>query len=162
MARSRTVVVIQHHELAHIGLFGDVLQEAGIDYHSIRVFAGETIPDTVRWAGVVSLGGEMGAYEEQRYPWLRDEKAWLVSVVQAGVPVLGICLGCQLLADALGGSVFPADEAEIGLITIWPTPAGRGDDVGRLLDMEVVARTWGFSTLRPLQSEAIAAATCRR
>ena len=67
---------------------------------------------------VVVLGGPQGAYEEAQYPYLGAVKVWLRGLVATGVPVLGICLGAQLLADALGGRAFRAPVREVGVLPV--------------------------------------------
>lgn len=79
----------------------------------VRMYDGEPIPDRSSFDAVVALGGEMGAYETEEFPFLEVEKEFLASVVGAGTPTLGLCLGGQLLADALGGEAFLADKPEV-------------------------------------------------
>lgn len=74
--------------------------------------------------GVVVMGGFMGAYEEDTHPWLEAEKRWLAKRVGEDTPVLGICLGAQLLADALGGRAFAASRPEVGVVELRLTEAG--------------------------------------
>jgi GMP synthase (glutamine-hydrolysing) len=75
--------------------------------------------------GLVVLGGAMGAYEIGLHPWLADEKMFLRRQVEEGVPVLGICLGSQLLAAALGGSAYLAKIPEAGVIRLDYTIQGK-------------------------------------
>lgn len=81
----------------------------------------------------VVLGGFMGAYDTPEFPWLEDEKKWIVGLVDRHVPVVGICLGSQLIADALGGRAHRAPLPEVGVVEIELTAAGRDHpEVGRL------------------------------
>lgn len=82
---------------------------------------------------VVVMGGLMGAYEVERHPWLESEKRYLAGMVAAGVPVLGICLGAQLLADALGGRAYRAPVPEVGVVPVTLTQPGRDHPVARHL-----------------------------
>jgi len=84
---------------------------------------------------IVSLGGVMGAYDDGEFAFLKTEKKLLVDAVGKGIPVLGICLGCQMLADALGGRAFPAKSFEVGYPQVKLTDAGRADPlIGKLPD----------------------------
>jgi GMP synthase-like glutamine amidotransferase len=74
---------------------------------------------------LVSLGGPMGAYEEEKHPWLATEKEYLRQAVSSGKKILGLCLGCQLLADALGGKAFRHTCKEFGWQPIEVLEAGR-------------------------------------
>lgn len=74
---------------------------------------------------VIVLGGRMGAYDTDDFPWLLQEKDFLRRQVTDCVPVLGICLGSQLLADSLGGRVFLAPTPEVGVIPLELTDAGK-------------------------------------
>lgn len=79
------------------------------------------------------LGGEMGAYDEDRHPYLGAEKDLVRRAVAADIPVLGICLGCQLVADALGGAAYRAAEMEARFGPCDLSPEGAADDVVRYL-----------------------------
>jgi len=139
------VLILRHDADAGPGYLGAALQRAGLAVVVVDVAAGEGLPGGSRWAGVVSLGGSMGAYEEDRYPWLAAEKRLLARAAGMGTPTLGICLGCQLLADALGGRAYPGAGRELGSVRPVLTPEGRADPVLRHLDGPVPvshADTW--------------------
>jgi len=105
------------------------LANAGREMVVVALDAGERIPDG-NWAGVASLGGVMGAHDEEAHPWLADEKRFLAGAVEDGTPTLGICLGAQLLADALGGRAYRSvGDPEIGMVTATLTEEGRADPV---------------------------------
>ncbi|HEX2535580.1 MAG TPA: type 1 glutamine amidotransferase [Chitinophagaceae bacterium] len=72
---------------------------------------------------VVVMGGPMGVYEEDRWPWMEREKEWIRTCVDAGRRVLGICLGAQLLAEILGARVYPHTQPEIGFFPVHATVA---------------------------------------
>jgi GMP synthase (glutamine-hydrolysing) len=89
----------------------------------VEVWAGSgNFPSHV--GAAVVMGGFMGAYESTEHPWLIREAAWLESLVSNNVPVLGICLGAQLLAHALGGRAFRAPVPEVGVMQMSLTQAG--------------------------------------
>jgi GMP synthase-like glutamine amidotransferase len=126
-----TILVIENDHTAPIGILADELDMSGAEWRQIAVKDGDPFPDTVEWRAIVPLGGEMGAYDEDRFPFLAEEKRFLARAVEAGVPVLGICLGSQLLADALGGRAYRASDTEVGYhpLARTRTDAGRRDEV---------------------------------
>jgi len=75
------------------------------------------------------MGGIMGAYEEKEFPFLVKEKEWLREHVAQNTPILGICLGCQILADALGGKAYPSSKFEVGYPKMELTTEGKSDPV---------------------------------
>ncbi len=129
------IVVLQHNEIAPPGYLGAVL---GDDAVVVRIDRGDAVPDPSDCDGIVVLGGVMGAYDEEEYPFLVAEKAMLRKAVGAAVPVLGICLGCQLLADALGGAAYQAPSFEVQFGPCTLTDAGRSDPIARFLGEPVL------------------------
>jgi GMP synthase (glutamine-hydrolysing) len=134
----RRVVILQHQDAVSAGYLDEVLEEAGLSARVIRVDRGEA-PEPGTYEAVVVLGGEMGAYEEADHPFLAMEKAYLAAEAGRGTPVLGICLGSQLLADALGGRAFAGGRSEIGYEPVELTDEGRHDAVLRHLDGPVLS-----------------------
>jgi len=132
------VTVLQHDTVAPLDRFAGWLE--GVDLHLVRPFAGEPVP-TSPGVGLLVLGGRMSAYDDERAPWLPATRDLLAETVAAGVPVLGICLGHQLLAAATGGEVTVAAPAgrEAGVVEVSWRPAAADD---------------------PLLGPAVAGATC--
>lgn len=89
-----------------------------------RFYENAVIPDPASYDCLVVMGGPMGVYDEKDYPWLKTEKAAIASAINAQIPVLGICLGAQLVASALGAGVYKNKEKEIGWFDIHFTPEG--------------------------------------
>ncbi|WP_332239005.1 type 1 glutamine amidotransferase [Sporolactobacillus sp. KGMB 08714] len=82
-------------------------------------FESHKLPDAENIDLLVIMGGPMNIYEEEKYPWLREEKKFIRDVLERGLPVLGICLGAQLLADCLDGKIYPGEEKEIGWFPVF-------------------------------------------
>lgn len=136
---SANVVVLQHGPQVPPGYVAAALAAAGVESEVVPLHTGAAMPSVDGWDGIVSLGGAMGAYDETKYPFLVTEKALLRDAVAAGVPVLGLCLGCQLLADALGGRAYLADAPEIIFASIPRTEAGAVDPVVGLMTDPVLS-----------------------
>ena len=128
-ATSSTVLIVQFSERvppAHVQYFFDT---HSIVYHIVRV----DLPFVLRqyidatWRAIVVLGGPQGSYEEEQYPYLRDVKQLLSAQLQHNTPILGICLGCQILADVIGGKAYKAEHPELGFTSMQPTEPGSAD-----------------------------------
>ena len=101
-----TVLVVQHEPECPPGLVGAWLAEAGVDLDVRHPYAGDALPaDLTGHAGLVVLGGHMGANDDDAYAWLAPTKHLIRDAAATGTPALGICLGHQLAAVALGGGV---------------------------------------------------------
>jgi GMP synthase (glutamine-hydrolysing) len=122
-------VVAQHAPHEGPGLLAAVLADAGIAMQVVRLDLGESLPEPDVAGGVVAMGGAMGVHDGAEHPWLETERRFLAAAVDAGVPVLGVCLGAQQLAAALGAAVTTGPEPEIGLGEVTLTAAGRADPV---------------------------------
>ena len=119
------LLVLQHAEAEHPGIFRRFLREDGHDYDAIELDAGEELPSIDGYDGLWVLGGPMDVWQEDEHPWLIAEKACIRDAVEGrGLPFLGLCLGHQLLAEALGGSVGPSRTPEIGVMDVQLTEAG--------------------------------------
>jgi GMP synthase (glutamine-hydrolysing) len=91
---------------------------AGLDVHTIKPLAGQPLPAHEEVAGAIVMGGPMNVDEVGRHPELAVERDWLAEAVRCDLPVLGICLGAQLLARALGAEVRPGKGPELGYAPI--------------------------------------------
>lgn len=124
----KQITVIQHHASEGLGTFEPVLDDAGIWARSIRVFDGAKVPAQIgEDDGLIVLGGSFGVYESDEYTFLRDEIRLIESALRAGKPTLGICLGSQLLAAALGAKVYKSGRQEIGWHPVASSEAAKAD-----------------------------------
>ena len=121
------VLTIQHTLVCPPARVGDWLTAAGCVLDIRHPYDHVPLPDSLDgFAGLLVLGGEMGAYDDDRHPWLGPTKRLLSEAVRRQVPTLAICLGHQLLAVAAGGAVAPAPAGpQVGLRTVVPAGPGR-------------------------------------
>lgn len=125
----RPWAVLQH--VAHEGPGGiaRALRSAGIDVATTRLDLGEHVPELDGLGGLVVMGGPMGVHDDHAHPWLAPERELLRRAVEGDVPILGVCLGAQQLAAALGADVTSGPEEEVGAGRVELTAAGRLDPV---------------------------------
>jgi GMP synthase (glutamine-hydrolysing) len=107
MLQQSRVIVLQHVGCETLGSIEGALLQAGLQFDYVRTFAGDAVPLTLHDAcGLIIMGGPMSVYEEDRYPHLREEHRLIESALSLNKPVLGVCLGSQLLAHVLGAKVY--------------------------------------------------------
>lgn len=122
------ILAIVHDADAGPGVFGELARERGHELHDWGIAAGSRAPEApAGYDAVLSLGGSMDAHEYDRHPWLAEEQALLGELARAGRPVLGVCLGAQILARAAGGDSGPMAEPEIGWCEVQVSETGTGD-----------------------------------
>ena len=122
------ILVFQHLAVEHPGIFRDLWTKAGHTWEAIELDEGGQIPEFDRFDLMVVMGGPMDVWQEDLHPWLIAEIAAIRRwVLELGRPFLGICLGHQLLAVALGGTVSLMQKPEVGLAVVELTEDGKLD-----------------------------------
>ena len=138
------IYVLQHHPVENLGTIADALEGAALAWQYVRVNEGQSVPRDMKGAGgLIVMGGPMGVYQTDRYPWLRDEMALINDSIKRNLPVLGICLGAQILAAALGAKVERnANGKEIGWHPIKLEDAAKDDRLCRDLPDTLTPFHW--------------------
>ena len=137
------ILAIQHVPCETIGAISGALAAAGLSAQICEIFAGQTPPRTLDgYAGLIIMGGPMSVYESNRYPFIRDELRLLEAGLHAGKAILGVCLGSQLLAAALGAKVVPGPTKEIGWYPVRKLPAAADDPLLAELPASFTALHW--------------------
>lgn len=126
------VIVLQHVACEGPGIIEDALSSRGLYTKVIRIHEGQVVPGRIRGAsGLVIMGGPMGVYETGRFPHLRAEMKLIEAAMREAIPILGVCLGSQLLAATLGAHVYPGTRKEIGWYDIRVSDAAKADTLFR-------------------------------
>jgi len=100
------IYVLQHHPVENLGSIADALEGAALAWQYVHVNGGQPVPSSMKGAGgLIVMGGPMGVYQTDRYPWLREEMHLINDAMKSNLPVLGVCLGAQIVAAALGAKV---------------------------------------------------------
>lgn len=137
------LLVLQHAEVEHPGIFSNFFNEDGLQIRTVELDRGESIPQLDPFDVMVVMGGPQDVWQEDEYPWLRPEKEAIRKfVTELKRPYLGICLGHQLLADALGGKVAPGKTPEVGVMPVAKTEHGRADQAVRSLSNPLQVLQW--------------------
>ncbi len=151
------VLAIVHQRDAGPGVFAEAFRSRGADLDEWEIAAGPPPSDPSRYDAVLALGGAMHADQEARHPWLAGEKALLAELIARRVPLLGMCLGCQLLAEAGGGAARRASAPEIGWHEVELRPEAAGDPVLGGLPRRFAAFQWHSYEAEPPPSATVLA-----
>lgn len=152
--RAMRIVVFQHAKVEHPGMFRNLFREDGFAWDVVELDHGEPIPDLDSYDLMVVMGGPQDVWHEPEHPWLREEKEAIRQfVVEMQRPFLGVCLGHQLLADALGGAVRIAEAPEVGVMTVELTSGGETDPLFRGMDSPMTVFQWHGAEISALPAE---------
>lgn len=162
MAPRSRVLVVQHEEDCPVGMIEPWLLRAGLLVDVLPAHEGRAVPVSLGdHVGLIVLGGQMGAEDDAEHRWLLPTKALLTATVAAGLPFLGVCLGHQLAAVALGGQVRrnPGGPTH-RLMAFRPTEAGRADELTLALAAGSAVLHWNGDVVTelPVGAEALAVA----
>lgn len=120
-------LVLQHLEIEPAALVGDLIVEAGHQLEMVRLYENESVPDSLDgYDGLLVMGGPMSA-NDLHLSYISEEIALLKRAIEIDFPVLGFCLGSQLLAKAAGAEVIPAAVRELGWHLVFPTKSSVND-----------------------------------
>ncbi len=118
-------LIFQHLGVEHPGVFREFFHQDNVSITTVELDEGETIPDLEDFDALWVMGGPMDVWQEELHPWLIEEKVAIrKAVLELKMPYMGICLGHQLLASALGGEVAPGKQSEVGILDVQKTPVG--------------------------------------
>lgn len=126
--KMKKVLVITHDESEGPGTLGEFLKGCGVGIKTVNLYGGEKLPaNTRRFDAVITMGGPMGVHDEDQYPFLRKEAEFLERAIGSNVPILGICLGAQMIARVCGAGVMKAPKQELGWKNVFVTDEGKRD-----------------------------------
>ncbi len=112
-------LVLQHINIEHPGIFLKFMKEDNIQIDTVELNENEKIPNLNKYDAMIVMGGPMDTWQEEIYPWLKMEKENIHNFVSIKKkPYLGLCLGAQLLSEAIGGKVKKMDTPEIGVLNV--------------------------------------------
>lgn len=141
-----TVVVLQHVDCEPAAAYADALREQGVAVETVDAAEAPWPLDPARFDGVVAMGGPMGVNDGGLLPWIDEERRFIGDAVRAGTPVLGVCLGAQLLAASLGAAVVGGPLPEIGVRPVFRHGDADGDPLLGRLPASFPALHWHSDT----------------
>jgi GMP synthase (glutamine-hydrolysing) len=155
----RPVLAITHLKAPQLGLLERALTERRMPIQRVLLDRGEALPRLEEVSAVVTLGGRMGVPDGDRYPFLRSELRLLEQALERDVPVLGLCLGAQLVAKASGGDVVRMQRRHIAWEELERLPEADFDDVFAALPEQLRVLEWHLDAIVPARSAARLAQT---
>ena len=158
----QSVLVLQHTATEDLGSIEDVLRGHPIGVNYIEIHEGQSVPKQMGdKAGLIVMGGPMGVYDQAQYPFLSDELRLIESALKAERPILGICLGSQLLATALGAEVKKGARKELGWHAVTLTECTQQDPLFLGLRREFWPFHW-HGDVFSLPNQAVGLASSRQ
>lgn len=140
------ILILKHIGIEGPGTLGDFLEQNNWQTKTIELENGEALPSLDDCEAIISLGGPMNVYEEEKYHFLKDEDKFFKKAINKEIPILGICLGAQILAKACGAKVKKAPSQEVGWYKVDLTDKGRADSLFDDCASELTVFQWHEDT----------------
>lgn len=147
--RRMSILVIKHVDWEGLGVWEDFCRQKGVAVEVVALHRGNPLPPAAQYQGVITLGGPMNVYQEEQYPFLKMEDQFIREAFNEGVPLLGVCLGGQLLAKAAGGLVVLNAAKEIGWHRVTLNEMGERDPLFAGLPESFTVFQWHTDTFHP-------------
>jgi GMP synthase-like glutamine amidotransferase len=145
----KRALVFQHMNYDHPGRFLDFFAEDGIVPEMVRLWEGQAIPNLAHYDFMFVLGGAQNTWQVSEHPWMLEEKAaireWVCDLAK---PYFGVCLGHQLLCDALGGEVALAGDPEVGVYDVFLTQDGEAHELFRGVGPSNKVMQWHWAEVK--------------
>lgn len=150
------ILVLQHADSEHPGVLRGFMEEDGHDWQVAHLDRGDAVPDVVPYDAMLVMGGPQDVWQRAQYPWLVQETAAIRRfAVDLCRPFLGVCLGHQLLAAAIGGRVGRAAVAEVGVMTVDHTLAAGADPLFADLENPLPVLQWHGAEVTEVPAPAV-------
>jgi GMP synthase (glutamine-hydrolysing) len=155
------LLIIQNDPEVPPGNFADTIRGLNIPYRIVHPYAGEIIPPISKASAAIVLGGAMGVHDAEEHPFLVQVKAFVRDCVRTETPLLGVCLGGQLLADLLGGRVTAnSPYGEKGTMVVTLTSTGKEDPLFACIPHEFVTFQWHNDSFEIPAGGTLLASSC--
>lgn len=140
------IMIFKHVPFEGPGTFREELDKRGLRYREVNLYEGEIPKNLDGCGGLIIMGGPMNVYEETEYPFLKDEDGLIKEALAKKMPMVGICLGAQLMAKAAGAKVTKGKKKEIGWYPLHLTEEAKSDPAFKVLPKEVEVFQWHGDT----------------
>ncbi len=137
---------LQHVPFENPAYILNFCKENDIDVSSTALYNDDKLPEQMDFDLLLIMGGPMGIHDEDQYPWIRDEKLFIKKSINEGKKILGICLGAQLIADALGSKIYKNEHKEIGWFPLKRSNSAKDSAIGTYLPENFTAFHWHGDT----------------
>jgi GMP synthase-like glutamine amidotransferase len=137
---------LQHVPFEDVEYLGNWAKKNGVHLDRTRLYEDDPYPSLSDFDVLIIMGGPMGVYDEQKYPWLKIEKAYIRKAIHDNKIVVGICLGAQLIATVLGAKVYQNSFKEIGWFPVHKTPQTHNTSLGKIFPESFMAFHWHGDT----------------
>jgi GMP synthase-like glutamine amidotransferase len=141
------ILVVKHTESEDAGSLGEYLKRMGWNIHTVELSKGEKLPNSFKdISACIMMGGPMNVYEEDKYPFLKDEYFFIKDILKKEIPFLGVCLGAQLLAKSCEAKIKKSPVKEIGWYNVNLTIDGKEDILFKGLSDKINVFQWHEDT----------------